>query len=94
LNICNLEKDLIDTLNETTIHTLLTGKYSSSYSYIDMYLYLIDPSSMRAYWYNDDSGGNLQAKIDAYLVSGMTYMVIMSTYSITTQSGFFSLNVT
>jgi hypothetical protein len=59
-----------------------------------MYLYLIDPSSMRAYWYNDDSGGNLQAKIDAYLVSGMTYMVIMSTYSITTQSGFFSLNVT
>lgn len=82
------------TINETRNYIFETDKYDD-HPYIDMYLYLIDPSSMRTYWYNDDGGtGYRQSKITAYLASGKTYLIIMSTYNITTQSGHFLLRVT
>ncbi len=81
-------------INETRNYILETDKYDD-HPYIDMYLYLIDPTSMRNHWYNDDGGtGYRQSKITAYLESGKTYLIIMSTFYIPTQSGPFLLRVT
>lgn len=83
--------------NVSKTYTIYTDKNGSSYT--DLYLYLIDPRSTKPISsnfsqpsvYNDDGGGNLQAKIVKHLEAGVPYMIILSTYNIATQSGDFKL---
>jgi len=77
----------------TKTYTLYTDKYGSTY--LDMYLYLIDPRSTmpisstftQPSVYNDDGGGNLQSRIVKELQAGVPYLVIISTYNPSTQFG-------
>ena len=75
-----------------------TDKYLSN-AYIDTYLNLIDPRSTAAVSssgvsvYNDDGGGNLQAKITKYISSGSPYLLVVSTYNPTSQYGYYTLNI-
>ena len=59
-----------------------TEKPSSAESTTDMYLYLIDPTSTTAALYDDDSAGNLQAKISTTLKPGIEYLLITTTFNI------------
>lgn len=81
-------------INETRNYTITTDKYSDNSDYIDMYIYLIDVESTEPCLYNDDGGGNLQSKIITQLEAGKTYLLLMSTYNITSQSGQYKLTVT
>ncbi len=64
----------------------------------DAYLYVIDPrsteaiSSNGASGYNDDSAGNMQAKITKQLDANVPYLVILTAYNPSTQSGYFEIN--
>lgn len=61
----------------------------------DAYLYIIDPRSTDAISsnlngasiYNDDGGGNLQARITKELDSNISYLIILTSYSPSMQSG-------
>jgi hypothetical protein len=70
-------------VDSTGTYTFYTDRYSSTHDYYDMYLYVVDPTSTEPCLYNDDSGGNLQAKITMSLQGGQEYLVITSRYSIT-----------
>ncbi len=64
----------------------------------DAYLFVIDPrsteaiSSNGASGYNDDSAGNMQAKITKQLDANVPYLVILTAYNPSTQSGYFEIN--
>ncbi len=70
-------------------------------SSLDTYIYLIDPRSSREVdrnldhcsVYNDDGGTNLNAKITKQLASNIPYLIVYSTYNITTQSGDLKLRI-
>lgn len=80
-------------------YTFLTDKDDGVY--LDMYLYIIDPrstdpistSSDAASTYNDDGGGNLQAKIVKKLEINVPYYIIESTYNPSTQSGRYKFTI-
>lgn len=68
----------------------------------DAYLYVIDPRSTDAIGtssgsdsvYNDDGAGNRQAKITKQLEANIPYLVILTAYNPSTQSGSFKINFT
>lgn len=77
----------------TRTYSIRTSSYPGTQQYDDMYLYLVDPTSTELALYNDDGGGNRQAKITSEMVAGRPYLIIISTYNITTQVGRYSLYI-
>ena len=65
----------------------------SSLDNIDTYLYFIDSNSVDPAVYDDDSGGNYQAKIQANLTAYHSYLLIASAYNIVNSSGRMSLSI-
>ena len=65
----------------------------SSLDNIDTYLYFIDSNSVDPVVYDDDSGGNYQAKIQANLTAYHSYLLIASAYDIVNSSGRMSLSI-
>jgi len=61
---------------------------------IDTYMYFIDPYSTSPCMYNDDGGGDLQARITANLVAGRRYFIVTSPYLISTSQAYLLLKVT
>ena len=60
---------------------------------LDTYLYLIDPAATALCLYNDDGGGNLQARITSNMTAGKQYLIVISAYNITTTAGNTTLQV-
>lgn len=81
--------------------TLQTDKYGT-YAYADTYLYLIDPRSTlpvssnfsQPSVYNDDNGGNLQAKITKTLDANVPYLLLISHYNLNSASTVCQVHVT
>lgn len=79
------------TPEETGAYTLKT--YFIDDQPIDTYLYLIDPTSISSCLCDDDSGGNRQSLIDANLINGRRYFIVVSAYNITNTSGAARLSI-
>ena len=81
-----------------TVPSTMTVTFTMDATY-DTYLYVIDPrstlpistSASQPSTYNDDGGGNLQAKITKTLDANVPYLVIISAYNPATQSGVYRL---
>lgn len=58
------------------------------------YLYLVDPYSTNLCMYNDDGGGNLQAKITENLIAGRRYFIVSCPRTMSTSSAYLLLTVT
>ena len=75
-----------------------TGTYTFRTNYdgetcIDTYLYVVDPNTTNACYYDDDSAGDLQALIEMDLVAIRTYFIVVSTFNITSIDGILSLKI-
>ncbi len=81
-----------------TVPSAMTVTFTMDATY-DTYLYIIDPrstapissSAIQPSTYNDDGGGNLQAKITKTLDANVPYLVIISAFNPATQSGVYRL---
>lgn len=88
-------------LNKTRVLTFTpteTGTYTFRTNYdgetcIDTYLYVVDPNTTNACYYDDDSAGDLQALIEMDLVANRTYFIVVSTFNITSIDGILSLKI-
>jgi hypothetical protein len=94
----NYTNYMIFTPPSTKNYTFKTDRYSADIGYIDTYLYIIDPRSASltsamedGNTYNDDGGGNLQAKITTKLTAGVPYLIVVSAYNPSVTSGQFKL---
>ncbi len=87
----------INTTRILTFTPTVSGEYTFEAGYvgtrIDTYLYIIDPQSTNQYLYNDDAGGDLQAKITTNLISGRRYFIVISPFNITNTSGTLTLDI-
>lgn len=63
---------------------------------LDMYLYIIDPRSTAPSYQDDDSGGNLQAKLSVEMEAGIPYLMIITRYNPTADwdGGWYHLHIT
>ena len=60
---------------------------------IDTYLYVIDPEVTTSCLFDDDSAGELQATLTTQLDRGKRYFIVVSSYTITSQSGGMGLGI-
>ena len=92
----------VQNANTTTVMTFIpsqSGTYTLNLNFvgdtrIDTYLYLVDPYSTNLCMYNDDGGGNLQAKITANLIAGRRYFIVSCPRTMSTSSAYLLLTVT
>ncbi len=91
-------------LNSTFVFTFTpptTGTYKIQTNYtgntlIDTCLYVVDPCSTQrsGYYYDNSSAGNYQALLELNLIANRPYLIIVSTYDISTMSGPISVTFT